>query len=595
MSLSLLSPRSLSGLLLALTLASATPLAAQTTPPAPSQPNAQAAEVPAGAHREADGTIVLKSGRRIPPPLYLGETSEERMKRIGMREDPGLDPDPEKLWSRYGKQYKILKFDRIQSSYDGLIPGWVRPMWAVNIEKEIYREDEKNVWVWMEIFELPTPEELGLVKVDGEQSQTYVEYTEEQLGFVRQLRDEMREIAVPQSPKTLKFRNSSEGLPTTGSWRNGLAVADMNEDGRADLIVPPPRGGGGGTPVIFLGDGKGGWKHWPVKWPLGINYGSAAAGDLDRDGHADLVFGVHLYGVVVFLGDGKGNFTQANDGLPKDFPTRRADLVDMDEDGDLDIVVITEGPTLSREQVEGSPLRIYLNDGKARWTEMVVADPLRDVAGDWVAAGDFNGDRKLDLVGASVIFHGTDLFYLRDGKGWKPEGRGWLPFYSYYSDLAAGQFSSRKRDDAILSFSRVFPNMADPRVVTAPEIPRIVGLERVWFEKGRPKREPIMQWAGDGPVWGLSDGDLDGDGHRDVIFWRPRPHEFVLLLGDGKGGFKRAAIEGLVSPELPLYDIKVADVNGDRRQDVIVMWEKNDENPGSVQVFLNEGATTAGK
>ena len=92
----------------------------------------------------------------------------------------------------------------------------------------------------------------------------------------------------------------------------------------------------------------------------------------------------------------------------------------------------------------------------------------------------------------------------------------------------------------------------------------------------------------------LNRGDFDGDGNSDIIFTRHEPREAVLLLGDGKGGFKRGQIEGLVVAPQKNYDVAVEDVNGDSRPDVILMYETDSttalaEKNGSVQVFLNRG------
>ena len=39
------------------------------------------------------------------------QTPQERMKRYDLSEDPGLDPDPGKIFMRYGKKYQIQKFE----------------------------------------------------------------------------------------------------------------------------------------------------------------------------------------------------------------------------------------------------------------------------------------------------------------------------------------------------------------------------------------------------------------------------------------------------------------------------------------------------
>src|SRR5947208_3516260 len=81
----------------------------------------------------------------------------------------------------------------------------------------------------------------------------------EHIAFFKRIAPQFVALSPAASTKTITFTESSDGLPQTGSWRNTLAVADMNGDGFPDIIAPPARKGNG-TPVIFLGDGKGHWK-----------------------------------------------------------------------------------------------------------------------------------------------------------------------------------------------------------------------------------------------------------------------------------------------------------------------------------------------
>jgi hypothetical protein len=97
---------------------------------------------------------------------------------------------------------------------------------------------------------------------------------------------------------------------------------------------------------------------------------------------------------------------------------------------------------------------------------------------------------------------------------------------------------------------------------------------------------------------GVATADFDGDGNADLMYTRYDPREGVVLLGDGKGGFARGKIEGLKLDPNTNYDLRVADVNGDKRPDVIVMYEASGKGAfasrdGSIHVFLNRGTGPA--
>ena len=124
----------------------------------------------------------------------------------------------------------------------------------------------------------------------------------------------------------------------------------------------------------------------------------------------------------------------------------------------------------------------------------------------------------------------------------------------------------------------------------------MVGIDRISFSADgkQATRTSIMRWEPGRSVPGLARGDFDGDEKQDLIFTRHDPREAVLLLGDGKGGFARATIEGITLRPQANYDLTVADVNGDTRPDVIVMYESESatslsERNGSVHVYLNRG------
>ncbi|MFZ2493706.1 MAG: VCBS repeat-containing protein [Thermoanaerobaculia bacterium] len=529
-------------------------------------------------------------------PSYIRpETPEQRKARLGTTEDPGLEPDSTKQWWRHGHTYTIEKYERKWAAYDQPA-GWVRPMAMVNFAAEIYQQNDTHVWAWMPVFEKRQEEDPPMAPKSR--------FDDTHIAYFHRVRTQFSELIPPAVNRVVRFKESSAGLPDSGSWRNSLAVADMNKDGKLDLIAPPERGARNLMPSIFLGDGKGGWKYWEsVIWPRPLDYGSVAAADFNKDGNQDLAFAVHLDGVHVFLGNGKGSFVDASEGLPRDFPTRRLTTADVDLDGDVDLVVSSEGPTVIQNATAPvGKVRVFLNESKAKsWRGVDVVDPSVKIGGDWVTTANLNGDKYPDIITSSVYFGGMEMVHLSKGAAkWEhvASDGDLIPSLSYYFASTAGKFSSKKQDDAILTSVRFWPGDLDPNVVPLPPLTEVTNIDRVVVSKDGAKRIPIARYATGQGISGIASGDVDGDGELDLLYLLNAPRAAGLLLGNGKGGFSTAVLEGLPLEDNKTYDVRLADVNGDKRLDVVIMYETASTTAlaardGAVKVFLNQGAGAA--
>jgi hypothetical protein len=178
-----------------------------------------------------------------------------------------------------------------------------------------------------------------------------------------------------------KWENVSQGLPRppVGGLFHRVDLADVNEDGRLDLVVANNVNGA----EVHLQNADGSWQMAPDPLPtLRGGAQAVALADLDGDSHVDLLVGGSLtdgigfsYGVFVLRGDGKGNFTQVASGFPENGQdlTWGFAVADLNADKRPDVVV-TVGNAQSRKMKvpaakEGEPppaprlpnLQVWLN------------------------------------------------------------------------------------------------------------------------------------------------------------------------------------------------------------------------------------------
>ena len=129
-------------------------------------------------------------------------------------------------------------------------------------------------------------------------------------------------------------------------------------------------------------------------------------GDLDRDGHLDVIVGDHASkDVSVLLGDGRGGLT-ASAPVTMGAGTRSIALGDVNRDGSLDIATSGDGST---------KVFVRLGDGDAGFGNLKTVD-AGSVAPVAVAIADLNNDGKPDLITANADSDSIGVFR-GDGHG----------------------------------------------------------------------------------------------------------------------------------------------------------------------------------
>ena len=187
-----------------------------------------------------------------------------------------------------------------------------------------------------------------------------------------------------------------------------LAVADVNGDGLDDVYLG---GAKEQAAALYLQSGDGNFRALPTPAFTADAISedvSAVFFDADRDGDRDLyvVSGGNEYSEDspalqdrLYLNDGRGRFTRSLDALPPELNSGSVVApADIDGDGDVDLFV--GGRSIPWKYGANPKSQLLLNDGRGRFTDAVAKAPGLDAVGMVTDAvwSDVNGDKRVDLV-----------------------------------------------------------------------------------------------------------------------------------------------------------------------------------------------------
>jgi hypothetical protein len=347
-------------------------------------------------------------------------------------------------------------------------------------------------------------------------------------------------------------------------------VADVDGDGKADVVVASTDNAGTDYLSILTGNGDGslnGAQSFTVPRPaVGQALATVIAADLRHTGHPDLVGS----NGVVFLNNGNGTFTQGTQAFPvlaasSNFGPNMV-AADLNHDGNLDLAVDT-----------GGLIRIFIGHGDGTFSPGESYASIDNVG--YLTASDLDTDGNMDLW--SGLSGGGEFV----GDQYGPE----------QANALMGNGDGTFQGAPSLPFVYTGTNLADLNgdgiadavgVNTDLSLTSYIGSAKGSFTTGSAiATSPFMVNGSQdslASIDALAIADVDRDGKPDLILSGttvngPTASTLLLLRGNGQGGFAAPtpialpsfATSGQTDTNLRISGVRVVDVNGDGKPDLI--------------------------
>ncbi|MGA2355472.1 MAG: Ig-like domain repeat protein [Terriglobales bacterium] len=351
-----------------------------------------------------------------------------------------------------------------------------------------------------------------------------------------------------------------------GSTVTWVAVADVNGDGKLDLIVANQGGeaNGDGSVAVMLGNGDGTFQAAVTYDSGGPFPDSLGIADLNGDGKLDIVVANRNNSTVgVLLGNGDGTFQPSVAYSSGGENAVTVAVGDVNRDGKLDLLVANE---FADSDSESGSVGVLLGNGDGTFQTVVTYSSGAAATGA-VAVADLTGDGKLDLVitnfGGEANGDGNVGVLLGNGDGT------FQPVVLY----DAGGVETRNVAVADVNGD------GKPDLLTA-NLGSTVG---VLLGNGDGTFQSVVSYAAGNSPFSIAVADVNGDGKQDAVTanWGGGAN---VLLGNGNGTFQAAQTLSANGAD----SVAVADLTGDGRLDIVLA---DTTSPGLVSVLLNNPGT----
>lgn len=326
--------------------------------------------------------------------------------------------------------------------------------------------------------------------------------------------------------------------------KHGLAIADVNGDGRDDLFVCQPAG----LPNrLFLQNENGTVVDASAEFNLDLLDKTTAAlfVDLDNDGDQDLALST-IMGVQIYENSVNKQFLHRVNMRLNDVDLQGISAADYDNDGDLDLYQIVDYATDASRSRQGLPSFVYhnANDGGSnrllrndiagtKWSFADVTDQVgldvnnqrHSLAAAWE---DYDDDGDLDLYVAND--YGQNCLYRNDNGRFTDVAAlvGVTDFGSGMS-VAWGDYDRDQRSD--LYVSNMFSSAGNRITNQSQFLPNISEDGRKLYKRFA-KGNSLFRYSSDGEfeetggnlnveiarwAWGSQFADINNDGWEDIL------------------------------------------------------------------------------
>jgi len=376
--------------------------------------------------------------------------------------------------------------------------------------------------------------------------------------------------------------------PASGSlspaWPVALTIADVDGDGKNDIVLTDQQGG---DVTVLLGNGNGTVQNPSVGYAVGgWPHTPALVADFNQDGHADVIVPDYVYSLAYLQGYGDGSFRSAVNYYAEPIvpPNGQPYSVgiatgDFNRDGNPDFVI-------GNANFEGTPptangVTVFLSNPDGSLQPGVnYNSSSAPFELEYVAVADFDGDGKLDIAATDAL-NGVVQIFTGKGDGTFDVGAtyptGTLANRSALG-LVAGDFNGDGKPDlAVVNNYGTPASSADVAIL---------------LNKGSGVFSAPTNFALSKVATEISAADLNGDKKLDLVIplygTSGTPGTAVaVLLGNGDGKFQaekdRSLVDSTSTTYYNPYAAALGDLNGDGKMDLAV----------TVDGGVNEGIVVA--